>query len=88
MRLDSIKNPDFLKNLSNEELTDLAKEIRNEILKTVSNNGGHLSSNLGIVELTLSIYKCFNAPYDKIIPKMGDSCPLIFYRSKSFRILT
>ncbi len=55
MRLDSIKNPDFLKNLSNEELTDLAKEIRNEILKTVSTNGGHLSSNLGIVELTISI---------------------------------
>ena len=71
MRLDSIKNPDFLKNLSNEELEDLAKEIRNEILKTVSTNGGHLSSNLGIVELTLSIYKCFNAPYDKIIFDVG-----------------
>ena len=71
MRLDSIKNPDFLKNLSNEELTDLAKEIRNEILKTVSTNGGHLSSNLGIVELTLSIYKSFNAPYDKIIFDVG-----------------
>ena len=71
MRLDSIKNPDFLKNLSNEELTDLAKEIRNEILRTVSTNGGHLSSNLGIVELTLSIYKSFNAPYDKIIFDVG-----------------
>ena len=71
MRLDSIKNPDFLKNLSNEELEDLAKEIRNEILKTVSTNGGHLSSNLGIVDLTLSIYKSFNAPYDKIIFDVG-----------------
>ena len=71
MRLDSIKNPDFLKNLTNEELIDLSKEIRQEILKTVSTNGGHLSSNLGIVELTLSIYKCFNAPYDKIIFDVG-----------------
>ena len=71
MNLNSIKNPDFLKNLSNEELIDLSKEIRNEILKTVSNNGGHLSSNLGIVELTLSIYKSFNAPYDKIIFDVG-----------------
>ena len=71
MNLNSIKNPDFLKNLNNNELTELSKEIRNEILKTVSNNGGHLSSNLGIVELTLSIYKNFNAPYDKIIFDVG-----------------
>ena len=60
MELKNIKNPDFLKELSNKELENLSQEIRNEILKTVSNNGGHLSSNLGIVELTLSIYKCFN----------------------------
>ena len=71
MKLSNIKNPDFLKDLNNKELENLSQEIRNEILKTVSTNGGHLSSNLGIVELTLSIYKCFNAPQDKIIFDVG-----------------
>ena len=90
MELNNIKNPDFLKDLSNKELEDLSQDIRNEILNTVSNNGGHLSSNLGIVELTLAIYKCFNAPKDKIIFDVGHQSytqKIITGRIKKFKTL-
>ena len=90
MNLNNIKNPDFLKGLSNKELEELSQDIRNEILETVSKNGGHLSSNLGIVELTLSIYKCFNAPKDKIIFDVGHQSytqKIITGRTKKFKTL-
>lgn len=60
-------NLDKLKTLSNEQLEILADEIRSYILSIVSKNGGHLASNLGMVELTIAIHKVFNAPLDKII---------------------
>lgn len=56
-----------LKLMSNEELTILADEIRKEILKTVSKNGGHLSANLGVVELTIMLHKVFNSPKDMFL---------------------
>ena len=56
-----------IKNLSYEELDVLAKEIREEIISVVSKNGGHLASNLGIVELTIALHKVFDSPKDKII---------------------
>lgn len=56
-----------LKELDEKQLVKLSEEIRKEIIKTVSKNGGHLSSNLGIVELTIAIHKVFNTPYDKVI---------------------
>jgi len=65
--LDSINLPDDIKKLSYEELDILSGEIREFILKVVSRTGGHLSSNLGAVELTLALYKVFDFPKDKLI---------------------
>lgn len=56
-----------IKTLSYEELDVLAEEIRQKIISTVSKNGGHLASNLGIVELTIALHKVFDSPKDKII---------------------
>lgn len=74
MSVFDIKNPKFLKSLNIDELNDLAKEIREYILEVVSNNGGHLSSNLGVVELTIALHYCFNAPEDKILFDVGHQC--------------
>ncbi len=65
--LPKIKSPKDLKNLSYSELTELCEEIRRCIIFTVSKNGGHLASNLGVVELTVALHKEFNSPNDKII---------------------
>lgn len=69
--LDKIKPPSDLKNLSYDCLDKLAKELRGEVIKTVSKNGGHLASNLGVVELTIAIHRVFNSPEDKIIWDVG-----------------
>ena len=69
--LDSINGPGDLKNLSPEELAKLAVEIRAEILEVVSRNGGHLSSNLGVVEMTLALHRAFDTPRDLIIWDVG-----------------
>lgn len=69
--LDSISSPCDLKKLNTMELKNLAKELRQEILGLVSKTGGHLSSNLGVVELTLAIHYIFNAPEDRIIWDVG-----------------
>ena len=58
---------DNLKGLDEKQLIQLSEDIRKKIIETVSKNGGHLSSNLGIVELTLAIHKVFNTPDDKLI---------------------
>src|SRR5271157_487508 len=69
--LDSIDKPGDLKNLTYPELTQLASEIREELVAVVSANGGHLASNLGVVELTLALHRVYNAPRDKIIWDVG-----------------
>lgn len=69
--LDSIKEPSDIKNLSEEKLYILCDELRQVIVDTVSKNGGHLSSNLGVVELTVAIHKCFDSPDDCIIWDVG-----------------
>lgn len=66
--------PHILKELSIEKLEDLASEVREVIIDTVSKNGGHLSSNLGVVELTIAIHRVFNIPPDKIIWDVGHQC--------------
>ncbi len=72
MRLiDKINSPADLKSLSLEELPILAQELRDEIIQTVSVTGGHLASNLGVVELTLSLHYVFNAPDDIIVWDTG-----------------
>ena len=58
--LTKIKGPSFLKELTEKELNDLAKDIRQFIIESVSQTGGHLSSNLGIVELTIALHYVFN----------------------------
>lgn len=69
--LDSLRLPDDIKKLGPEELTRLAGEIRTLLINTVLVNGGHLASNLGVVELTLALYKVFDFPTDKIIWDVG-----------------
>ncbi|MCM8816217.1 MAG: 1-deoxy-D-xylulose-5-phosphate synthase [Candidatus Omnitrophica bacterium] len=65
------KNPENLKNFTKKELEDLCQEIREKILSTVSKNGGHLASNLGIVEITVALHYVFNIPPDRIIFDVG-----------------
>jgi len=69
--LDRIDSPSDLKNLTYPELKQLAAEIREELVTVVSANGGHLASNLGVVELTLALHRVYNAPRDKIIWDVG-----------------
>ena len=69
--LKNINEPKDLKILNTEEKEKLAEEIRQEILKIVSKNGGHLASNLGVVEITMALHSVFNTPKDKIIWDVG-----------------
>ena len=69
--LESIHSPKDLKQLDEKELKHLSQEIRQELISTVSQNGGHLASNLGIVELTLALHRTFDMPADKIIFDVG-----------------
>lgn len=72
--LDQITSPRDLKGLSTRDMNRLAKEIRSLIIKTVSKTGGHLSPNLGVVEMTLALHHVFDSPKDKIIWDVGHQC--------------
>jgi len=74
MDVKKIKNPKFLKKLKINELEDLSNDIRKYIINSVSITGGHLSSNLGIVDLTIAIHKVFDSPKDKIIFDVSHQC--------------
>ena len=69
--LDKINDPSDLRKLSFQERLELTKELRNYTIETVSKTGGHLASNLGIVELTVALHKVFDTPKDKIIWDVG-----------------
>jgi 1-deoxy-D-xylulose-5-phosphate synthase len=69
--LDNINSPEDLKRLSPKQLIPLAAEIRDMIVETVSQNGGHLAGNLGVVELTLALHYVFETPNDRIIFDVG-----------------
>lgn len=69
--LEKINSPEDIKKLNIEEKNKLATEIREYILEVVSENGGHLASNLGIVELTIALHSVFNMPKDKIVWDVG-----------------
>lgn len=69
--LSKIKYPSDLKNFSEKELEKLCSEIREKLVETVSKNGGHLSPNLGTVELTVMLHYCFNTPKDSIVWDVG-----------------
>lgn len=62
-----IKSPDDVKRIPEEKLDELAEEIREELISTVSKTGGHLASNLGVVELTIALHRVFSSPKDKIL---------------------
>ena len=72
--LDKINEPKDLKELNLEQKEKLAKEIRQEVLEIVSKNGGHLASNLGVVEITMALHTVFDTPKDKIIWDVGHQC--------------
>jgi 1-deoxy-D-xylulose-5-phosphate synthase len=72
--LQTINSPLDLKRLPIENLPELATEIRDYIISVVSRNGGHLASNLGVVELTLAIHYVFDCPTDKLVFDVGHQC--------------
>ena len=74
MKLQDLKGPDALRSASEEDLKELAENIRSVMIRTVSRNGGHLSSNLGAVELTLSLYHTFDFSKDKLVFDVGHQC--------------
>ena len=65
--LDMVDSPDHVKKLTLDQLSQLAGEIRKELIQTLSKNGGHLGPNLGVVELTIALHRCFQTPRDKFI---------------------
>ena len=69
--LDNVKYPVDLKKLSREELKQLAKELREELINVVSTTGGHLGAGLGVVELTVALHYVFNTPKDKLVWDVG-----------------
>lgn len=74
IELNSLKDPNIVKVLNYEQLKVLCNDIRKEILLEVSLYGGHLSSNLGVVELTVALYRSFDFPQDKLIFDVGHQC--------------
>ena len=74
MNILDIKNPKFLKKMKIKDLEILSNDIRNFIIDKVSITGGHLSSNLGVVDLTIALHKVFNSPKDKIIFDVSHQC--------------
>ena len=72
--LENIHQPSDIKNLSQPQLKELAQEIRNTIINTVGHNGGHLASNLGVVELTIALHRVFDSPNDAIIFDVSHQC--------------
>ena len=66
-----IRDPSEIKQMNIRELEALAQEIREEIIRVVSEKGGHLASNLGAVELTIALHYVFSAPEDKLIFDVG-----------------
>ncbi len=87
MLLDKISSPDELKKMSKSDLIRLTVEIREFLLNSISKTGGHLASNLGVVELTIALHKVFNSPDDKIVWDVGHQAyvhKLITGRKESF----
>lgn len=71
MIIDKVNWPDDVKKLTIKEKIELAEELREKTISAVSKTGGHLASNLGVVELTIALHSCFNMPEDKIVWDVG-----------------
>lgn len=90
MDLLNIKNPDFLRDFSIEEIENLAQDIRSFLYENIAKTGGHLASNLGIVELTLALHYVFKSPVDKLIFDIGHQSyvhKILTGRAKDFETL-
>ncbi len=74
MLIEQIHDPSDLKKLNVRQLRQLAHELRDEIVKVVSDRGGHLASNLGVVELTIALHYVFDLPQDKLVMDVGHQC--------------
>ncbi len=88
--LSAVNSPSDIKKMNDRELNELCFEIRQKMLETVSKNGGHLSCNLGAVELTVALHKVFDSPFDSIVFDVGHQCyahKLITGRYKNFDTL-
>jgi len=72
--LDQILSPRDLRVLPVDKLPALADEIRSRILEVVGRNGGHLASNLGVVELTIALHRCLDTPNDRLLFDVGHQC--------------
>ena len=72
--LENIKSPSDIKNLTKKEINTLIGELRNEILNECATNGGHLASNMGIIEATVALHRVFDSPKDSIIYDVGHQC--------------
>lgn len=87
MNIKEINNPQFLKKLKIKDLESLSQDIRDFIINSVSKTGGHLSSNLGVVDLTIAIHKVFDSPQDKIVFDVSHQCythKILTGRAKDF----
>ena len=74
MDLTTIENPGFLKEMSVEEMEDLAADVRAFLIHSLAKTGGHIASNLGVVELTIAMHYVFDMPHDKIFFDVGHQC--------------
>jgi len=72
--LNNINSPQDIKTLNIEQLRELSKEIREFLIENVAKTGGHLASNLGVVELTIALHYVYNSPQDKLIWDVGHQC--------------
>ena len=79
--LEKIQKPNDIKKIPADQLPALAEEIRKFIIESLSKTGGHLASNLGVVELTIAMHRVFNLPKDKLIWDVG-------HQSYTHKILT
>lgn len=90
MNLEKIKDPQFVKKLNIKELEQLSSQIREFLITHISKTGGHFSSNLGIVELTIALHYVFDSPIDKIIFDVGHQSyvhKILTGRAKDFTTL-
>ncbi len=88
--LDSLQTPRDIHRLPEEALPHLAEEIRHKLIETVSETGGHLASNLGIVETTIALHRVFDLPHDQIVFDVGHQCyvhKLLTGRARDFGTL-
>lgn len=90
MKLSEITSPAAIKDMTENELEELAQEIREKIIRTVALNGGHLASNMGAVELTIALHRVLDCPKDKLIFDVGHQCythKILTGRCESFSTL-